>query len=109
MTCKVSPLLYSFGILNKKDTTKSVSLCVVDRLPNPVDLILFIYCLCGLWLCSFVSRIVQIGDTTLLGTSLVPRPPLAAFFVAVEKNAHGCEKSCERRPGYEANWELLWE
>ena len=36
--------------------------------------------------------------------SLVPRPSLTAFFAAVAKSAfcHGCEKSCEGRPGYEA-------
>ena len=35
--------------------------------------------------------------------SLIPRPPLTAFFGAVEKRTffHGCEKSCEGRPGYE--------
>ena len=41
--------------------------------------------------------------------SLVPRPFLTAFFAAVaakkavrEGLGHGCEKSCEGRPGYEA-------
>ena len=38
---------------------------------------------------------------------LVPRPSLTAFFAAVAKSVgnhfcHGCEKSCEGRPGYEA-------
>ena len=37
--------------------------------------------------------------------SLVPRPPLAAFFAAVKKRVgfHGCEKGCQGRPGYEVN------
>ena len=37
-------------------------------------------------------------------SSLVPRPSLAAFFAAMEKHTffHGCKKSCEGRPGYEA-------
>ena len=35
--------------------------------------------------------------------SLVPRPSLTAFFAAMEKRFfHGCEKSCEGRPGYKA-------
>ncbi len=43
--------------------------------------------------------------------SLVPRPSLTAFFAAVEKIVglsfcHGCEKSCEGRPGYEATVSL---
>ena len=38
-------------------------------------------------------------------TSLIPRPPLTAFFAAVCVFFHGCEKSCESRPGYEANLE----
>ena len=40
-----------------------------------------------------------------IGLSLVPRPSLTAFFAAVAKSVvfcHGCEKSCEGRPGYEA-------
>ena len=42
--------------------------------------------------------------------SLVPRPPFAAYFAAAEKRAffHGCEKSCEGRPGYEANYIVYW-
>ena len=43
---------------------------------------------------------------TLGYARLVPRPPIAAFFAAVEKKTyvpfHGCEKSCKGRPGYEA-------
>ena len=37
--------------------------------------------------------------------SLIPRPPLAAFFAAVEKRVyfHGYKKNCEGRPGYEAS------
>ena len=41
--------------------------------------------------------------------SLVPRPSLIAFFATVEKKRgffHGCEKSCEGRPGYEARHSL---
>ena len=34
--------------------------------------------------------------------ALYPGLPSQLFFVAVGKRAHGCEKSCEGRPGYEA-------
>ena len=39
-------------------------------------------------------------------SSPIPRPSLTAFFAAVENPHffyHGCKKSCEGRPGYEAN------
>ena len=42
--------------------------------------------------------------------SLVPRPSLTAFSRSRGKNhafCHGCEKSCEGRPGYEARMTIL--
>ena len=45
--------------------------------------------------------------STPLYCSLVPSPTLAAFFLQPRKKTwtffHGCENSCEGRPGYEAN------
>ena len=39
--------------------------------------------------------------------SLVPRPPLAAFFRSHVFFFHGCEKSCEGRPRYEATHYMI--
>ena len=43
------------------------------------------------------------------GNSLVPRPSFTAFFRSRgKKRCHGCEKSCEGRPGCEARGEIYY-
>ena len=72
------------------------------------------YCTCDLSVVMFLLQVLYIQDriqTTIslirgTCTSLVPRPSLTAFFAAVAKKhafCHGCGKSCEGRPGYEAS------